>query len=281
AINLLLAVLLVRLREPARGNREPELRDAIAAGAAYRFRWTRKDLAALRAAPSNTWLIFNFLDVIPGSIVLFLIFKYMKDVHNMEAAAVNVAIVGVFIAGAAGALVFGRVGDLWFRRDRRARVWTALICNAAPAVVMIPFLASRAMVPTGAGVAATFAVPGVIALVLWIAAAMFINQGVNPNWYGALTDVNLPEHRAAMISFATVMDMAGNALGPLCASYVASRYGLKAAMAGVLAFWIFNIFLWLPVCVHIRRDLGRVHSILAERAAAMTAGREEGRGSLS
>ncbi len=281
AINLVLAALLVSLREPARGNREPELRDAIAAGAAYRFRWTRKDIAALRAAPSNAWLIFNFIDVIPGSIVLFLIFKYMKDVHNMEAGAVNVAIVAVFIAGAAGALVFGRLGDWWFQRDRRARVWTALLCNAAPAAIMIPFLASRARVPEGAGIAATFAAPGVAGLVLWIAAAMFLNQGVNPNWYGALTDVNLPEHRAAMISFATVMDMAGNALGPLCASYLASRYGLKTAMGGVLVFWVLNIFLWLPVCVHIRRDLGRVHSILTDRAAAMTAGRKEEKGTFA
>lgn len=271
AVNLVLAGLLLRRREPARGSREPELEAAIAAGAVYRFRWTRKDFAALGAAPSNAWLIFNFLDVIPGSIVLFLIFKYMKDVHNMDAAAVNVAVVGVFVAGAAGALVFGRLGDAWFRRDRRARVWTALICNAAPAAIMIPFLASKARVPEGAGVAATFAAPGVIVLVFWVAAAMFINQGVNPNWYGALTDVNLPEHRPAMISFATVMDMAGNALGPLCASYLATRYGIRTAMAAVLAFWVLNIFLWLPVCAFIRRDLLRVHAILTERAAAMAA----------
>lgn len=275
AINLILAALLIRLREPARGSREPELEAAIAGGAVYRFRWTRKDFAALRAAPSNAWLIFNFLDVIPGSIVLFLIFKYMKDVHNMGAAAVNAAIVGVFIAGAAGALVFGRLGDAWFRRDRRARVWTALICNAAPAAIMIPFLASKARIPDGAGVAATFAAPGAAVLVFWVAAAMFINQGVNPNWYGALADVNLPEHRPAMISFATVMDMAGNALGPLCASYLATRYGIRTSMSAVLVFWVLNIFLWLPVCAFIRRDLGRVHAILAERAAAMAAGAAE------
>ncbi len=275
AINLGLAATLALLREPARGTREPELREAILAGAEYRYHWTRKDISALRAAPSNIWLIFNFLDVVPGAIVLFLIFKYMKDVHNMAAAAVNVSIILVFVAGAAGAIVFGRLGDAWFRRDPRGKIRTALLCNAFPAVFLIPFLTSQAMVPPGAGLRETFAAPGIAALVIWIAAAMFVNPGVNPNWYGTLTDVNLPEHRAAMISFASVMDMAGNALGPLIASYLASSFGLRTAMAGALVFWILSIFLWLPVLSRVPKDLNRVHAILAARAVDMKAGGNE------
>jgi len=274
-INLALAAVLLLLREPPHGAQEPELREAFLSGAVYRFRWTRKEVRALWATPSNAWLIFNFIDVVPGSIILFLIFKYMKDVHNMDAAAVNSAIVGVFLAGAAGALVFGRLGDLWFQRDRRAKVWTALLGNAVPIIFMVLFLSSRVWVPDGAGVREALAAPGVLGLVLAIAAAMFVNQGVNPNWYGTLTDVNLPEHRAAMISFASVMDMTGNALGPLCGSYIASLYGLRTAMAAVLVFWVFNILLWLPVLVHVRPDLGRVHSILSDRASEMMAAAKE------
>ncbi|HNQ81104.1 MAG TPA: hypothetical protein PKI53_08390 [Candidatus Aminicenantes bacterium] len=141
---------------------------------------------------------------------------------------------------------------------------------------MIPFLTSRVWIPDGAGVGETFAVPGAVGLAAWIAAAVFINQGVNPNWYGTLTDVNLPEHRAAMISFASVMDMAGNALGPLCASYLATRFGLRTAMTAVLAFWIFNVFLWLPILSRVRRDLDRVHAVLSGRAAAMNARPKDG-----
>jgi hypothetical protein len=92
-----------------------------------------------------------------------------------------------------------------------------------------------------------------------------------------LTDVNLPEHRAAMISFASVMDMAGNALGPLCGAYLVTVRGPRTAMAGVLVFWVLNIFLWLPVLVHVRRDLDRVHTILSERAARMKADLSAGR----
>jgi MFS family permease len=100
---------------------------------------------------------------------------------------------------------------------------------------------------------------------------MFINQGVNPNWYSTIADVNLPEHRATMVSLASLMDMLGNALGPLLAGYVALLGGLRAALWLALAVWAANIFLWLPVLGNVRKDLDRRHRILMERAAEMKA----------
>ena len=268
-VNLLLAAGLLAVREPRRGGREDELKEALLEGAEYRFRISWKDVALIRATKSNFWLVLNFIDVFPGSIVLFLIFKYMKDIHNLEAPAVNFTILIVALAGAAGAIVFGRVGDLWSRRDRRAKVLTALLCNALPIAFMIVFLLSKVRVPADATLASALAVPGFLPLVLTIAAAMFVNQGVNPNWYGTLTDINLPEHRATMISLASVMDMLGSALGPLVGSYIASSWGLRAAMASVLVFWAVNILFWLPVLAHVRSDLDRTHALLAARASDM------------
>jgi MFS family permease len=269
AVNAVLALGLFLVREPVRGGGEDELGEALAAGAEYRFRVRKEDLRLIWSARSNLWLIVNFLDVVPGSIVLFLIFKYMEEVHNVGPGAVNVALAAVVAAGALGALVFGRLGDRGFRRDKRARVWTALACNAVPIGFMLLFLSSRLRVAEGAGVAATFSSPGMAGLVLTVAAAMFINQGVNPNWYASLTDVNLPEHRAAMISTASVVDLAGNALGPLAASYLATLRDVRTAMASVVVFWVLNIALWIPVLTHIRGDIARVHAVLAARAEDM------------
>jgi MFS family permease len=269
AVNLVLAAALFAVREPRRGGREDELREAILEGAEYRFRLSRKDAAILGAARSNFWLVLNFVDVIPGSMVLFLIFKYMKDIHNVEAGAVNFTLLVVALSGAAGAVVFGRLGDLASRRDKRAKAAIALLCNSLPIVFMVLFLTSKVRIPDGATLAAALAAPGMVPLILTIAAAMFVNQGVNPNWYGTLTDINLPEHRAAMISLAAVMDMVGSAVGPLLGSYVASAWGLRAAMASVLAFWALNVVFWLPVLVHVRTDLAHVHTTLAARAEDM------------
>ena len=256
-------------REPRRGGKEEELREAIRRGAEYRFRISQKDIRLLGEAKSNIWLLVNVFDAIPGAIITFLIFKYMKEIHNLGTASVNFLLLIVFLAGAAGAVLFGRIGDWGFEKDKRAKVMTAMACNVVPIAFMVLFLGSKAWAPTGASLAAVLAAPGMWALVLTVAAAMFVNQGVNPNWYGTLTDINLPEHRATMISLASVKDQAGNALGPLIGSYFATIWGLKTAMASVLIFWALNILFWTPVLRHVRKDIGHAHRLLAERAAEM------------
>ncbi len=269
AANLLLGAAILALREPRRGGKEGELREAIRRGAAYRFRISKQDIRLLRGTKSNVWLLVNVFDVIPGAIITFLIFKYMKEIHNLDTATVDFFLLFVFLAGAAGAVIFGRLGDWGFERDKRAKVLTAMACNVVPIAFMILFLASKAWAPAGASLAAALAAPGMWGLVLTVAAAMFVNQGVNPNWYGTLTDINLPEHRATMISLASVKDQAGNALGPLVGSYFATLWGLRTAMASVLIFWALNILFWTPVLRHVRKDIGQAHRILSERGAAM------------
>jgi MFS family permease len=277
AVNLVVAASLIVSKEPRRGSQEDELREAILEGAEYRFRISPKDIKLIGAARSNIWLVLNFIDVIPGSMILFLIFKYMKERHNMDAPAVNFAIFLAFLAGALGAVVFGRIGDWGFRRDPRAKVLVALFCNAFPIVFMAFFVAAKAWVPPQAGLWASLAVPGIWPIVFAVAAAMFINQGVNPNWYSSLTDINLPEHRAAMISLASVADMIGNALGPLFASYISTLWGIQAAMWSVLVFWAANIVLWVPVLKNIRGDLETKYELLRGRAEQMKKGFVPGR----
>ena len=264
--NLVLAFGLLLVPEPRRGSQEKELKDLILHGAEYRFRFKPADVRLLWANRSNFWLTLNFIGVIPGAIIAFLIFKYTKDVHNMAAGTVNLAILLVFLAGGLGAMLFGRLGDWGSRKDERAKVLVAFVCNIVPIAFMVVFLRARFWVPEGASVSQTLAVPGVWPFIAAIVVAMFINQGVNPNWYSTLTEVNLPEHRATMISLISLLDMAGNAVGPLVASLAVGVWGMRAAMATSLIFWAVNIFLWLPLFRTVRRDLGRRHGILTERA---------------
>lgn len=267
--NLILAFGLLVVREPRRGIQEVELQELILEGAEYRFRLTKKNFQAIWANKSNFWLIINFIDVFPSSILLFLIFKYMKDLHNMDAEAVNAVIFLSFLAGSLGALTFGRLGDRLFEKDRRAKAGLALFCNGFPIIFMWMFLSAKFWIPDGASLSEALTSPGVGLVVAAVAAAVFINQGVSPNWYSTLTDINLPEHRATIISLASLLDMIGNALGPLFASLIASTWGLKTAVRTILFFWGANIILWFPVLLFIRGDLDNIHRVLGERAAEM------------
>jgi len=265
-INLVLGLGLLFIREPRRGGQEKELQELVLHGAEYRFRLSRRDVRGLAANRSNVWLVLNFIGVMPGAIIIFLIFKYAEDIHNLSVSAVNLIILVAFLAGGLGAMLFGRLGDRFSLRDDRAKVAVALFCSALPIVFMIPFLRAGFRVPDGATLAQTLAVPGVALFIATVAIAMFINQGVNPNWYGILTDVNLPEHRATMIALGSLKDMVGNALGPLAASMAAGAWGLRTAMASSLVFWAANIFLWLPLVRVVPRDMRHQRRVLAERA---------------
>lgn len=277
AAGLVLTLALSFAREPRRGAGEEELGPALRSGAEYGFRIRPEDVRTLRSVRSNVWLILNFVDVIPGAIIVFLIFKFMKDDHNMEAGPVNFIVLLAMVSGALGALLFGRLGDSLFRRDKRARVLLALACNAAPIVFLAFFITADFRLPEGATLGRALSVPGVWVVIVSVAGAMFVNQGVNPNWYGTLTDINLPEHRATMVSLASVMDMLGNALGPLLASYLALLWGLRAALWAALAVWALNIIIWLPVLRHVRGDLERRRRILASRAASLKSSFAPGR----
>ena len=267
--NLLLVFGLLLVREPQRGAQEEELRSLILEGAEYRFRIKRDDFKLIRETRSNFWLVLNFLDVIPGSIILFLIFKYMKDIHNLGANGVNILILFVMILGGLGTIFFGKLGDRWFQRNKRAKVWLALFCNGLPIFFLIMFLTTDFKVVDNAGLWQTLATPGFVVLALAVGMAIFINQGVSPNWYSTLTDINLPEHRATMISLASVMDITGFALGPVIGSYIATLAGLKTAIWSVLIFWILNIFLCIPVLRFIRGDLKQIRTRLIQRAQQM------------
>lgn len=265
-INLALGFLLLLVPEPRRGVQENELKDSLLHGAEYRFRMTRNDIRGLLANRSNIWLVLNFIGVIPGSIIIFLIFKYAEDIHNLAPAGVNIILLMAFAAGALGAMAFGRLGDWGSRRDARAKIIVALFCNAVPIAFMVVFLQARFRVPSGASLSQTLSVPGMPVFIGAIVAAMFINQGVNPNWFSSLAEVNLPEHRATMVAMGSLKDMIGSALGPLAASLAASAWGLRAAMASSLVFWVANVILWLPLLRTVPRDIARQHRLLLERA---------------
>lgn len=268
-INLFLALSLLFVREPKRGTQEKELHEVLSSGAEYRYRISKGDIKFIRSNHSNLWLIINFIDVFPGAIILFIIFKYMKDVHNMETGEVNIIILVVFLCGALGALIFGRLGDLWYKKNKRAKVLLALLCNALPIFFMLVFIKTDFWIPDKTPFLSMLDIPGVLIMIAAVAGAVFINQGVNPNWYSTLTDVNLPEHRGTMVSLASVMDLLGYALGPLLASYIASRWGLYTAMRSVIFFWGLNILFWLPLLIVIKKDLSRIHGILTNRADAL------------
>ncbi len=268
-VNFILAFALIFVHEPKRGSKEKELQQLFVEGAEYRFRLERKDLKLIWTNKSNFWLIINFVDCIPEGIIFFLIFKFMEDVHYMQDDIMSIILLGAMVAGLVGTLLIGRLGDIWYRRDRRAKVVLAILCNGVPTVFFAIFLLQNYTLPVGIDIGGAFGNSQFLLTFILMSVVMFINQGVNPNWYSTLTDINLPEHRATMISMASFMDMFGRSIAPNIGTYIADAWGLHEAMWAAVIFWILNVGLWFPVFTYLYGDLDRNHQILEARAQAM------------
>ncbi len=272
-LSIVVGLTLFAVKEPQRGAMEPELQDL--GTAQYVFKIQKGDFRKMWTNRSNLWLIVNFIDCIPSGIIFFLIFKYLEDINNIPENLAIFLILFAFLAGIIGTLVFGKIGDVAFKKNRKSKVLIALLCNGVPVVLFIVFLVIRFTVPTGATLGVMFSDTKAAIAIGSLILLMFINKGVEPNWFSTLADVNLPENRATMISLAQMLDLVGLSLGPLMAGWIvdgvnmasgSSTLGLQVAMWVAVGFWVLNVILWIPIFMHVEKDLDDVHDTLAKRA---------------
>jgi MFS family permease len=272
-LSAIVGLTVIAIKEPKRGAMETELQDL--GEAQYVFKLQKGDLKRMITNRTNFWLIINLIDTIPSGIIFSLIFLYLQYIHGIPESLATILILLAFIVSIIGTLVFGKIGDVAYKKNRKSKVLIALLCNGIPIITFIVFLLVPFTVPEEPTIADLFtnpmAVIGIVAVVL----TQGINKGVEPNWFSTLADVNLPENRATMISLAQTLDLVGLSIGPLIGgwivdivnnTYSSTTLGLKAAMWVACGFWFLNIFLWLPIFFKIEKDLDDVHTILSQRA---------------
>jgi MFS family permease len=277
-LSIAVGLTLFAVKEPPRGAMETELQDL--GSAQYVFKIQKGDFKKIYQNKSNLWLIINFIDTIPSGIIFFLIFLYLEQIHNIPEDLAIYLVLFAFIAGIIGTLLFGKLGDLGFKKNRKSKVLIALLCNGVPVILFILFMLINFTAPTGASVGLLFSDPKTAIALGSLIILMFINKGVEPNWFSTLADVNLPENRATMISLAQMLDLIGLSLGPLMAGWIVdvinttydpinNLLGLHVAMWVAIGFWILNVLLWLPIFFYVERDLDDVHNTLTKRAQSL------------
>lgn len=277
-VNLAFALLILAVREPARGRTETALAPVLSESESgedaplYGYTIHLRDLRSIAARKSNLWLVVNFVDAIPAAILLFLMYAYMDQVHNVPGTAAVSILLVAGVGGAIGAVVGGILGDRYFKQgNRRARPIIAIIGNIVPVPFVVVAFLLPFHAPEGATAAEIFALPGVIGFLVLIFVALLINGGVGPNWYSTLMDVNLPEHRGTMVATANTCDQVGRALAPLLGTWIATAVSITAGMFSSVVFWLALPFFWIPVMRHVEEDIASVGRVLADRAKEIEA----------
>ncbi|TXT63968.1 MAG: membrane protein of unknown function [Promethearchaeota archaeon] len=262
---IITTILILFFREPSRigkdyaGMVEEEM-------VTYSYRIKISDLHEIFQKKSNVWLVINFVDTIPTGIIIFLLFEYMKQYHNIPNDISLIFLALILLSTLIGTIIFGFVGDNLFKKgNKKARVHLALFGNIFP----IPFLFIALLIPfqvaDPSSILNVLSTPGVIIWVVLFAVGLFANGAVNGNWYATVADINLPENRGTVLATTNFFDIIGRAIGPLIGAFVADALNYVAGMMMSIIFWIFIPFFWIPVLRNVVDDMTQTQKTFEER----------------
>ena len=235
---LVCAGLLLLLKEPSRLGRD-FLNLASKDEVDYSYRIRREDLKAIFKKKSNLWLIINFVSTVPTGILLYLLYDYMLYTHNVPEWMATFFLGFIVVALFAGIIVFGVVADSQFKKGhKKAKIYACVISNTAPIPFIIIGLFQQFTLPDNGTIGELFALPGAQIMIVMFTIGIFLCGGFYGPWYATVVDLNLPEHRGTVLSFANFFETFGKAIGPPISSALASYFALTLGMGWSIGYTI-------------------------------------------
>ncbi len=264
-LGFVIALMVLFLQEPSRIGKDYMLLEESDT-VEYTYRIKKSDLKEIFKKKSNIWLIVNFVDTIPTGIILFLIFYYMSDFHNVPEDISLIFLGTILISTLIGTLAFGVIGDKLFKKGKRnARVLLALLGNVIPIPLIFIALIIPFNAPDNIAIGELFAIPEAAIMLILMIIGMFVNGAVNGSWYATVVDLNLPEHRGTTLATANFFDIIGRSVGPLIGSFIRDAFGSVYGMMMSIVFWIVLPFFWIPVLKNVISEMDATAKIFSER----------------
>lgn len=248
---LLTIVILVGVREPRRGQAEPEMAglDEISVQ-----RIDKQVALGLLRKPSYLLLLAQgFFGSFPWQVLTFWFFRYLEMERGYTADEAMMNMLVAIVTLSAGYYLGGAVGDAFFRRTPRGRVLTAMVGVLAGAVFLLLTLGTSAEVQK---------LP-----LLPLALTGLTMSVASPNVIATVQDVTEPEVRGtaqAMMSFA---DNFGSALAPWLAGLIAVTHSLHLAILVLcISTWLLCALLFGVTALLVPRDVERLREAMRARA---------------
>ena len=248
---LIALLILVGVREPRRGQSEPELA-GLEEIAVHRI----DKKAAARLVRNRSYLLLaaqGFFGVFPWQVLTFWFFRYLEAERGYTSEEAMITMLLSIVMLAAGYFLGGMIGDFAFRRTPRGRVLTSMVGVLAGAIFLILTL----NVPVDNH--GLFLLPLALTSITMSIAA--------PNVVATIHDIAEPEVRGtaqAMLNFA---ENFGSALAPFLAGLIAVSFSLHLAILVIcISAWILCAALFGATSLLIPRDLERLRQAMQRRA---------------
>ncbi|MCJ7660965.1 MAG: MFS transporter [Anaerolineales bacterium] len=252
SLGLLLAVVIFfGVKDPPRGQSEPEMEDLDKIGV---YKFDGKVALGLFRKKSFIFLVLQgFVGVFPWNVITYWFFRYLETERFYSADEVFMTMAPAVLVLASGYFVGGALGDMAFKRSPRGRVLVSLVGVILGAFFLV----------------ITMNVPienQIFFLVMLMFTALFI-PFASPNVISTVYDITLPEVRSTALSIQYFIENAGAALAPLLAGIIASNSSLHNAILIIcVVAWILDAIFFAVTAYLVPVDIRTLRKQMSERA---------------
>ena len=248
---VLAVVIFFGVKEAPRGQSEPEMAD-LDQVSVYKFD-SKIALGLFRKRSLLLLFAQGFVGVFPWNVITYWFFRYLEVERNYDSQAVLMTMAPAILVLAAGYFIGGAIGDFFFRRNQRGRLFVATFGVLSGAILF--FITLNIPIENQ-----TFF------LIMMMLTALFIPFS-SPNVISTVYDITLPEVRSTALAIQYFIENGGAALAPLLAGFIARSYSLHTAILVIcVTAWTLSAILLGFTTYLVPRDIKTLRDQMQERA---------------
>lgn len=252
SLGILLAIIIFfGVKEAPRGGSEPELEN-IEQKIQYKFNWkTARDLFKRKS-----WLLLltqGFFGVFPWQVITFWFFHYLETERGFDSnqQLITMGIAILFLA--AGYPIGGILGDYFFRKNPRGRLFVA-----ATGVILGAILLWITM---------TIPDENVLLFTIMLCLSAIFIPFASPNVISTVYDITLPEVRSTANAIQYFVEQGGSAVAPTLAGLISVSSSMKDSILIICTgAWVLCFIFFLFAMKLLPKDINTLRQQLKERA---------------
>ncbi len=244
-------VIFFGVKEVPRGQSEPEM-DGIDVTGTYRF--DLKEALALFKIPSLLILfVQGFFGVFPWNAITFWFFYYLEKERGFSSDTQMMVMAIAVLILAVGYPIGGSLGDYFFKRDQRGRLFVSMIGVLLGTI----FLWFTLNVPD----------ENVLKFTILLGFTALFMPFASPNVISTVYDISLPEVRSTAVSVQYFIESLGAAATPVIVGMIARQSSYKEAFLLICtSTWILCSLFFFVTSLFIKKDITKLRNIMQQRA---------------
>lgn len=285
-ISLPFAILL---KEPPKGFSEEELRDILERTYRYPFTLRPQDLRIITGNRSNVYIVLQGIFGIIGSGAIEVwMLQYLISEANVNEVVASV-FMGISALGSVGGLIIAKIADVFSHKSPRVRPIIAAICSMVNATAFLLFLTIPLTIDFETSdflqaivilIGMLTREPILLTAILLFFIAMVSNASIGSIKVAVLSDVNLPEHRATVISGTGIIELFSKSVSiAILGILVDFLHSFRIPLMIAVSMWFISAIYWLNTGRTVNVDLWKLRILLRKRKDALLAYSKSPRGS--